>query len=134
MKNPFKKLFGNLKSSGQLDCSRNHRTLCGYEQFIDLLEIERSRSHRNNMEFSLILIKINQNELGEAVVSQLVQKISRRIRRIDKIGWHGKGQIGILLPSTNHLGAKKIADELAKGAQGIPLNIEFRTISYPTEN
>jgi PleD family two-component response regulator len=134
MKNPFKKLFGNLKSSGQLDCSGNHRKLCGYEQFLNLVEIERSRSHRNNMEFSLILIKINQNEIGEAVVSQLIQKISKRIRRIDKIGWHGKGQIGILLPSTNHLGAIKFAEELARGTQGIPLNIEFRTISYPAEN
>jgi PleD family two-component response regulator len=133
MKSPFKKLFGNLKSSDQPDCRWNHLTPCGHEQFLYLIEIERSRSHRHNMEFSLILIKIDQNEIGEAVVSQLVQKISKRIRRIDKIGWYGKGQIGILLPITNHLGAKKFADDLERETQGIRLNIEFSTISYPTK-
>jgi PleD family two-component response regulator len=134
MKNPLKKLFGNLESSGLLDRRINHLTPCGYEQFHYLIKVERSRAHRNNIEFSLILIKADPKEIGEAVVSQLVQKISKRMRCIDKIGWYDKGRIGILLPGTNRFGAKKFADELAGRARGIPLNIEFSTISYPAEN
>ena len=134
MKSPFKKLFGNLKSSGLFDSGINHLTPCGYEQFLYLVEIERSRSHRNNIEFSLILIKIDQGKIEGEAVSQLIRKISNRIRRIDKIGWYDKEQIGILLPGTNRFGAKIIAGELAIGAQGIPLEIEFSTVSYPAEN
>lgn len=134
MKNPLKKLFGNLKSSGQSDCRWNHLKPCGYEQFLYLVEIERSRSHRNNIEFSLILIKFGQERIREAVVFRLVQKISKRMRRIDKIGWYDNGQIAILLPSTNQHGAQKFADDLAGVTKDIPLNIEFSTISYPAEN
>jgi PleD family two-component response regulator len=134
MKNTLKKLFGNLKSSGLLDRRINHSTPCGYQQFRYLIEIERSRAHRNNIEFSLILVHADPQEIGEAVVSQLVQKISKRMRCIDKIGWYDKGRIGILLPGTNRSGAKKFANELASRAQVIPLNIEFSTISYPAEN
>ena len=123
-----------MKPSEPTDCSWTHLTPCGHDQFLYLIEIERSRSHRNNIEFSLILIKIDQEKIGEAVVSQLVQKISKRIRRIDKIGWYDEGQIGILLPSTSQRGAEKFADELAGGTEDIPLNIEFSTISYPTKN
>ena len=42
-----------------------------------------------------------------------MQKILRRVRRIDEIGWYDQNRIGIILPYTSAQGAQKFAESLS---------------------
>jgi PleD family two-component response regulator len=96
--------------------------------FLKLIEMERCRSNRNNLPFSLLLFNVNQNQTTNWTTDELVKHISKRVRRIDQLGWYDRHHIGILLPNTSAAGAQTIAKDIC-GKQDTPFI--FHTLTYP---
>jgi PleD family two-component response regulator len=83
------------------------------QSFMDLLQQERARVHRNGRPFSLILFRLSEHADSEKTVHPaLFPTIVKRVRNIDQVGLYDHDHIGLLLPQTAGEGAKKIADEL----------------------
>ena len=97
-----------------------HNNIHTPQTFMDLLQQERARVHRNGHPFSLILFRISEQADSEQADSEktvppgLFPTIAKRIRNIDQLGRYDSDHIGLLLPHTAGDGARKIADELFK--------------------
>jgi hypothetical protein len=133
MKEILSRLAGIIKRKPHLNHLRSNR---GYEiidrfSFRRLIEMERYRVHRNNMQFSLVLFNVDAHQGNHDLLYTIFQKI----RRTDQIGWFDDCHIGILLPNTATSGAKTIAnlitDEICKRQQVAKGSFSFKTLSYP---
>jgi GGDEF domain-containing protein len=131
MKKPFMHLLGKMRSTGQAITKSPIKTVYGRKEFIDLIELERDRVHRDDQQFSLILISVDGNENRNDHLIELVHKITKRVRRIDQIGWYDNTHIGVLLPNTTSKGAQIIAKEICRNQDGSNNPIFFKTLSYP---
>ena len=89
-----------IKSAGQI---------CSKEEFVKIIENERARADRNNHYFSLILFDIASIGIEKVAIERLIESISRRIRKIDNVGWYDNQHIGVILPYTSDHGARKFA-------------------------
>ena len=66
--------------------------------------------------------------------NRFLEKILKRVRVIDEIGWYGPKRIGIVLPYTNADGAQEFSDSL-DGLFDSSLPVTICTIyTYPSEN
>lgn len=81
-------------------------------EFRAILEQERARADRNDHQFSLVVFDIIQPTGKKVGTRRMMQKISGRIRSIDKIGWYDNQRIGIILPYTSGEGATKLAETI----------------------
>ncbi len=81
-------------------------------EFRAILEQERARADRNDHQFSLVVFDIIQPTGKNVGARRMIQKISGRIRSIDKIGWYDNQRIGIILPYTSGEGATKLAETI----------------------
>ncbi len=66
---------------------------------------ERARADRNEEEFSVLLLEGDE---------RLIEKLTKRMRTIDEIGWFDKRQIGVILPDTSASGAMKVANDIRR--------------------
>ena len=84
-----------------------------YEQeFHSIIEKERARADRTDHQFSLIVLDLGSPDGNHHTTEHILQKIFRRVRRIDEIGWYDQNRIGIILPYTSAQGAQKFAESL----------------------
>jgi GGDEF domain-containing protein len=83
-------------------------------EFRNIIEQERARADRNDHQFSLVVLDTNQPSEKKIGIRRLIQKISGRIRSIDKIGWYDNQRIGIILPYTSGEGATKLAETICE--------------------
>ncbi len=83
--------------------------LCSKEEFLRFIENERARAERNDHCFSLILLDTTAIGLKPNAIGQFVQRLTRRIRQIDQIGWYDSQRIGLILPYTSNAGACQLA-------------------------
>jgi hypothetical protein len=83
--------------------------ICSEKEFFRILENERARTERNNHCFSLILFDTAAIDLKPGTIGQFVQRITRRIRQVDQIGWYDDRRIGVVLPYTSNVGAFQLA-------------------------
>ena len=100
--------------------------------FKELVQLERDRAHRGNQQFSMILINVSQEE--KLVVTELVHQISKRVRRIDQVGWYDPFHIGVLLPSTPPDAAHRIAKDIFLNYSLSQTSVQYQTLSYPDAN
>jgi len=85
-----------------------------YEQeFRSIIERERARADRTDHQFSLIVLDLRSPDENHQTTNHILQKIFRRVRRIDEIGWYDQNRIGIILPYTSAQGAQKFAESLS---------------------
>ena len=77
--------------------------------FRTLLKHERSRVDRDGSEFSLAVFQLNGNTPRARYRSFVSSSISDAMRSIDEAGWLEDDRIGVLLPSTNLVGAQRFA-------------------------
>lgn len=107
-------------------------------RFLQLIEMERNRVHRDNQQFSVILLNVDQHQNQEVSISDLAGLIRKRVRRIDIVGWYDHCRLGVLLPHTSTAGAEKVAECIAADLCGIHPetagNMPFRILSYPNFN
>jgi PleD family two-component response regulator len=134
MKKSFMHLFGKIRYRSQAIAKSPVKTIYERKDFIDLIELERERVHREENQFSLILISVDGNNNKNGHVIELVYEISKRVRRIDRIGWYDNTHIGVLLPNTTYTGAQIVARDICK-YQGRSSNpISLKTLSYPEQS
>jgi len=98
--NPFKK--------------RNRWTaspLLSKEEFRTIIWHECARCDRDNHEFSMILIDI-ENHNNSRTVNHFILSIIRRMRSTDVLGWFDDNRIGVFLSKTDNQGAKTFAREI----------------------
>lgn len=100
--------------------------------FRKLVQLERDRAHRGNQQFSVILINVSQEK--KLMVTELMHHISRRVRRIDQVGWYDQFHIGVLLPSTSPDAAHRIAKDIFLNYAHPQASVQYQTLSYPDAN
>jgi len=124
--NTFHRLFGvKVKPKNNVCCSES--------EFREKLKIERSRTHRNSHEFSLILLKLEPLQLGQEEINKMIQEIHSRLRDIDNMGWYDKHNIGIILPYTSANGAKGFVNNIIHSINELRQDAEYTLYTYPPE-
>lgn len=128
----FKKKANRIRGKKKFKDAAIYGAICSHADFFSLIEFERSRSHRVQKPFSVILIDIDQQNDYLINVELIVNDILKRIRKIDQLGWYDNNRIGILLPNTDHNGANVIIEDLTKKIDDKRIKIRFDTFSYPS--
>jgi PleD family two-component response regulator len=104
-------------------------------EFHELIKLERERVHRNNMQFSLLIIPIHAKDSTKSGITQMVQTVSKRVRKTDQLGWYDDIHLGVLMPNTGNAGAQVVANEIRKyqGDYDCDSDIVFETLSHPNK-
>jgi hypothetical protein len=131
MKKILFSLLSKVNSKSGVIVSSSNKTIYQCEEFHELIDLERDRVHRDDQQFSLVLIDVYNHSNGIIDSDKLVHKISKRVRRIDRIGWYDDAHLGVLLPNTTQAGARNFANDICKAQDGLNSAIAFETFSYP---
>src|SRR5512135_1892952 len=92
-----------------VDPARTHlHDMFSRRQVRSVLQRERARADRNNLEFSLALFRVRADE--PRLMLRLARLLLRRSRAIDEIGWFDETCIAALLPYTGAEGARIFAE------------------------
>lgn len=129
MKKLLYKWLGKILSLSGNDSLDKNNLICNRSEFLNLIELERYRVHRNSHQFSILLFSVNQKKEHETI--ELATKISKRVRRIDQVGWYDDCRIGVLLPNTNAAGARNIGKYICSRHSRTNSSLAFETLSYP---
>lgn len=112
----------NIELLEQTNKFANTDTLTGlytHRGFQEILSAELKRAEDNNSSLSIIMLDVNNiskinRELGHAkgdeVIKILAEKVKQNIRSTDKAGRYGGDEIAIILPDTNTVDAKYLAE------------------------
>ncbi len=96
------------------------------------LRRERARADRNGQELSLLTLDLTSARQGSLAVSELLLRVSGRVRATDEVGWIERTAIAVLLPDTNSDGAHKLAADLRPAALGLgPSELHWQVYTYP---
>ena len=82
------------------------------DAFHKILAREKSRADRSRQQFSLIMLDMSSTEGGNDSASHILDKIRKRLRGIDEIGWYDKRRIAIILPYTSTDGARHLSNSI----------------------
>lgn len=89
--------------------------------FKEILDMEIQRSARNNLQFTLLYIDIDDLKLindrlghaiGDVVLRRVARKLSDSVRASDVVARWGGDEFVILFPQTNHTGAQVLAERM----------------------
>jgi lipopolysaccharide/colanic/teichoic acid biosynthesis glycosyltransferase len=81
-------------------------------RFARVLRRERARTDRGGDGFSLLAFRQGPGESRRGVLHHLAETLRRRLRVTDEAGWLDAHRIGVVLPATPVVGARKLADDL----------------------
>lgn len=107
--------------------------ICSVEEFRAILERERARSDRSGDRLSLVVFDAEIFERQETNEHLLIKVLYTRIRPTDEVGWFDKAKVGVVLPDTQPLGARKLAEEICRK---ISVKIQpppYEVYTYPFE-
>ncbi len=77
-----------------------------------MLARERSRADRSGSSFSLLAIRLRQQDRHEKVYRVISRVLMERLRESDLTGFMNDGRIGVLLSDTPINGARELRDSL----------------------
>ncbi|MEZ4273419.1 MAG: GGDEF domain-containing protein [Myxococcota bacterium] len=106
--------------------------------FFETLEAELNRSQRYMRSLSLIMIDIDHFKginddyghlIGDAVLTELAQRVSRAVRRQDLFARYGGEEFAILLPEVRLEGARRAAEKVRQILANQPFRIGSEQIS-----
>lgn len=129
MKKLLMRWFGRTDPEYGVDGPNGANRFYNRSEFHNLLELERDRVHRNNHQFSVLLFSVNPKKAHDII--ELANHISKRVRRIDQVGWYDDGHIGVLLPNTTASGANNIVKDICSRHNGSTPPLLYKTLSYP---
>lgn len=100
-------------------------------QFLAILEYERTRADRSGSTLSLLVLSPRHHERETAVLADLLQW---RLRSTDEAGYLDKHRIGVSLPYTPARGAWKVAEDICESIadRGTPPDCEVYV--YPSDH
>ena len=105
------------------------------EHFQSMLERERSRADRAQGIFSLLAIAVKERPGSKEATLRAVDRVLReRLRATDMTGYMPDGRIGVLLPDTEVIGARQLADAIAESFDQEGILIETEMFTYPAES
>jgi len=125
--------MGSLHRMFELKDKSTNNICCSESEFRTKLKIERSRTHRNAHEFSLVTFNLKSLQFNKKQTDQMIQKIYYRIRDIDTIGWYDKDRIGVILPYTVAKGANEFAKKILDSIKESQKESSYTLITYPPE-
>jgi hypothetical protein len=96
--------------------------------FREVLARERARADRTEQEFSVLVLEASSGQ-GAQLDERLIEKLRKRTRLSDEIGWFDELRVGVLLPDTGMSGALKLANDIRHRTFPWPLNVTVYT--YP---
>ena len=109
--------------------ARDLHTLYNRRQLEVALQRERARADRNNLEFSLVLLRARAEEPRATL--RLARLLLRRARTTDEFGWFDKTTLAALLPYTGADGAKAFCEQVLEQAQEDLIPAICRVYTYP---
>ena len=127
------KNFGRKHNSLAFNNNGHKKSVYSEKMFFEVIERERERANRNDHHFSLIVLDLDLPRTDYDTTRPFLEKIIRRVRVIDEIGWYGPKRIGIILPYTDANGAQEFSnslDDLFKSNTPISLCTIY---TYPSE-
>lgn len=112
-----------------------------YRHFYTLLETELKRSARYNHEMTLLMMDIDNfksvndtygHPVGDQVLKEIANCIQTTIRKIDIASRYGGEEFTVILPETNSMDGRVIAERLRKNISEIKIKLKDGTIIAPT--
>lgn len=103
------------------------------EKFGEIIKEERYRADRYYSVFSLIVFDFDMYDGLPEKIDQIARTIQRRKRQIDRFGWIGYRQLGLILPHTPQSGAEKLARYLSHDLVWDQVRPGVRIFSYPLD-
>jgi hypothetical protein len=88
--------------------------LLAEETFRKALEVERERSDRSGLPFSLLVYELEHDGKGNHDLALFEKFIKKRLRTTDSVGWMDKNHIAIAMFNTDARGANVLANEIKK--------------------
>lgn len=107
--------------------------LCSERRFHQKLKVERSRTHRNGHEFSLVVFDLEELQLSQKNINRMIEIVHSRIRDIDQIGWYNKNKLGVILPYTSSKGANEFSKNIMTAVNDFKKQSKYTLITYPPE-
>lgn len=105
-------------------------SLLSAQQIQSIIEHERARTDRNGQAFSLLTLGFPRNDGVSVDAGSLAGILRKRLRFTDVIGLcAGEQEIVAVLPDTDHVGANKLAKDLAKTFESCGIT----TLTYPKD-
>lgn len=96
-----------------------------------MLARERSRADRSGSSFSLLAIRLRQQDRHEKVYRVISRVLMERLRESDLTGFMNDGRIGVLLSDTPINGARELRDSLRCEFQKNDVSYDDELATYP---
>lgn len=100
------------------------------DDFHEAIDHERMRVDRNGSRFSLVAFDCPPRE-HDSLSRQLSRICRQRLRNIDRVGFLSSGEVGLLLPETDAVGACKVADDIKRSLSLKSDSLTQRIYAYP---
>lgn len=110
----FQRLMSYFRLKVEKPGFSQRRGLLSATEFARLTEIERYRTDRTNIAFSLLTFAPRNRESCDETYAALAEILPKRLRLSDVVGWFDKHRIGVLCPDTPASGAWKIAEDVCR--------------------
>src|SRR4029079_5419937 len=118
-----------FRATSESNRPRRLRDILDRSQFEAVLRHERSRSDRDENDFSLVLIKVRAGEARSA--RRVARSVLRRLRDTDEVGWYAAGCLCILLPNTASHGGRVFESGVRRLAETGGIQFVSRVYTYP---
>ena len=102
-------------------------------RFRQIMERERSRADRTGEGFWLIVFTVPRGEAPREMMTELAERLNRRLRLVDEVGWMDQRHLAALLPTTSSAGVNKIGEELLSTVPTMDPLPEYKHYYYPTD-
>jgi diguanylate cyclase (GGDEF)-like protein len=113
--------------------------IANHRSFHEALDRELSRANRKESSFGLIILDIDDFKrindtyghlVGDAVLKDLVRRISEKIRISDVLARYGGEEFSLILPETDRTGAEVLAERVRKAFTEKPFAYAQHSIFY----
>lgn len=96
-----------------------------------LVQRERYRADRGGPSFSLLAIRILNNDPEDREVEAMIRWLQLHVRITDDVGELLDGRVGLLLPDTSGAGAAAVADRVRLECDCRDLSCDIEILDYP---
>ena len=124
------KLFSRPYAAGSSRIASQSR-LASKKEFRRLLECERALAFRNQRKVSVIIFHSLNRSSSERVIQILAEGLEDANRDLDRAGWMGRNQIGIILPATERESATTVAQAITRASNCPAGSFLWQVDTYP---
>lgn len=112
---------------------RNGHSIYPEEEFKKLIRREQARADRGGKEFSIVVFDLKSRDKNKGLYTNLIKRISQRIRLTDDIGWFDSKHPAVLLVDVRVKDAWNVALDIKRSISREGTQIGFRIFSYPSD-